>query len=48
MGKRGAALVLPWSTAVSVITGGGILVYLSTFLPVRAATQIQPSEALRS
>lgn len=46
--KEGAALVLPWSTAVSVITGGGILVYLSTFLPVRAATQIQPSEALRS
>jgi putative ABC transport system permease protein len=46
--KEGAALVLPWSTAVSVIIGGGILVYLSTFLPVRAATQIQPSEALRS
>ena len=45
---EGAALVLPWSTVVWVLVGGGILVYLATLMPVRAVSKIEPSEALRS
>ena len=46
--KEGAALVLPWSTVMWVLFGGAILVYLATFSPVRSASRIEPSEALRS
>lgn len=46
--KEGAVLVLPWSAVAWVLLGGAILVYLATLSPVRAATRIEPSEALRS
>jgi putative ABC transport system permease protein len=46
--EEGASLVLPWSTVGWVIFGGAILVYLATLSPVRAASKIEPSEALRS
>ena len=46
--EEGAALVLPWQTVMWVLFGGAVLVYLATFSPVRAASRIEPSEALRS
>lgn len=46
--KEGASLVLPWMTAAVMFLGGWILVFLSTLVPVRAASKIPPSEALRS
>lgn len=46
--KEGASLVLPWTTAVVMFLGGWILVFLATLVPVRAASKIPPSEALRS
>jgi len=46
--KEGATLVLPWPTVIWVLFGGAVLVYLATFSPVRAASRIEPSEALRS
>ncbi len=46
--EEGAALVLPWSNVMWVLLGGAVLVYLATFSPVRAASRIEPSEALRS
>ena len=46
--KEGASLVLPWMTAIVMFLGGWILVFLSTLVPVRAASKIPPSEALRS
>ena len=46
--EEGAALVLPWSTVWMVLFGGAILVFLATISPVRAASKIEPSEALRS
>ncbi len=46
--EEGASLILPWSTVMWVIFGGAILVYLATLSPVRAASKIEPSEALRS
>lgn len=46
--EEGAPLVLPWATVFWVLIGGAILVYLATLSPVRAASKIEPSEALRS
>ena len=46
--EEGAALVLPWSTVWLVVFGGAILVFLATISPVRTASKIEPSEALRS
>lgn len=46
--KEGASLVLPWTTAIVMFLGGWILVFLATLGPVRAASKIPPSEALRS
>ena len=46
--EEGAVLVLPWATVLWVVLGGAVLVYLATFSPVRAASKIEPSEALRS
>ena len=46
--EEGAALVLPWATVMWVLCGGAVLVYIATFSPVRAASRIEPSEALRS
>ncbi len=46
--EEGASLVLPWATVAWVLIGGAALVYLATFSPVRSASKIEPSEALRS
>ena len=46
--EEGASLVLPWATVAWVMIGGAALVYLATFSPVRSASKIEPSEALRS
>ena len=46
--KEGASLVLPWWTAIVMFLGGWLLVFLATLGPVRAASKIPPSEALRS
>lgn len=46
--EEGAVLVLPWATVLWVLFGGAVLVYLATLSPVRAASKIEPSEALRS
>jgi putative ABC transport system permease protein len=46
--KEGASLVLPWGTAIVMFLGGWLLVFLATLGPVRAASKIPPSEALRS
>ncbi len=46
--EEGAVLVLPWATVLWVVLGGAVLVYLATYSPVRAASKIEPSEALRS
>ena len=46
--EEGAVLVLPWATVLWVVLGGAVLVYFATYSPVRAASKIEPSEALRS
>ena len=46
--EQGAELILPWFEVTAVVLGGWILVLLATFIPVRKATQITPSEALSS
>ena len=44
---QGAAFSLPWSTILLVTIGGWILVLLSTAVPIRRATKVPPSAALR-
>ena len=46
--EQGAELILPWFEVIAVVLGGWILVLFATFVPVRKATQITPSEALSS
>ncbi len=46
--EQGAALALPWGSAVTVMFGGVLLVGLSVAWPIRAAMRIAPAEALRS
>jgi ABC-type antimicrobial peptide transport system permease subunit len=46
--EQGAALVLPWSTAVGLVVGGALLVGAAVALPVRRAANIPPAAALRS
>lgn len=45
---QGAALALPWGSALSVLLGGMVLVSIAVFGPIRSATKIAPAEALRS
>ena len=45
--EQGAAFSLPWSTILLVVFGGWLLVMLATALPIRRATQVPPSAALR-
>ena len=44
---QGAAFSLPWSTIAVVVFGGWILVILATAVPIRRATKVPPSVALR-
>jgi len=44
---QGADFTLPWSTMLMVILGGWILVMLATAEPIRRATKVPPSAALR-
>tara|TARA_B100000161_G_scaffold256737_1_gene220076 strand:- start:435 stop:1016 length:582 start_codon:yes stop_codon:yes gene_type:complete len=46
--EQGAELILPWFEVIAVVLGGWVLVLFATFVPVRKATQITPSEALSS
>jgi putative ABC transport system permease protein len=45
--EQGAAFSLPWSTILLVVFGGWILVLLATLVPIRSATKVPPSAALR-
>ena len=45
--EQGAAFSLPWSTILMVVFGGWILVLLATLVPIRSATRVPPSAALR-
>ena len=45
--EQGAAFSLPWSTILMVVFGGWILVLLATLVPIRSATKVPPSAALR-
>jgi putative ABC transport system permease protein len=45
--EQGAAFSLPWSTILLVTIGGWILVLLATAVPIRRATKVPPSAALR-
>ena len=45
--EQGAAFSLPWSTIAAVVFGGWILVILATAVPIRRATKVPPSAALR-
>ena len=46
--EQGANLILPWFEVFSMVIGGWILVLIATWLPVRKATKITPSQALSS
>jgi putative ABC transport system permease protein len=46
--EQGAALVLPWSTALGIVLCGAFLIGLAVAVPVRRATNIPPAAALRS
>ena len=45
--EQGAQFTLPWSTILTVIFGGWLLVMLATTIPIRRATMVPPSAALR-
>ena len=45
--EQGAAFSLPWTTILMVVFGGWILVLLATLVPIRSATKVPPSAALR-
>ena len=46
--SQGAEFSLPWSTIFMVIFGGWALVLAATTLPIKKATEVPPSAALRS
>ncbi len=46
--EQGAKLILPWIEVFAIIIGGWFLVILATWVPVRKATRITPSESLSS
>ena len=43
---QGVALILPWFEVVLLLVGGWILVLLATWIPVKKATKITPSQAI--
>ena len=44
---QGAAFTLPWNTILVIVFGGWLLVMLATAEPIRRATKVPPSAALR-
>ena len=44
---QGAVFTLPWATILMIIFGGWILVLVATAIPIRKATMVPPSAALR-
>ena len=46
--EQGAKLILPWIEVFAIIIGGWFLVILATWVPVKKATRITPSESLSS
>ena len=44
---QGAAFTLPWNTILMIVFGGWLLVMLATAEPIRRATKVPPSAALR-
>ena len=45
--EQGAAFTLPWNTILMIVLGGWLLVMLATAAPIRRATKVPPSAALR-
>ena len=46
--EQGVELILPWAEVIAMVVGGWILVLLATWVPVRKATKVTPSQALSS
>ncbi|MFL2981282.1 MAG: FtsX-like permease family protein [Candidatus Poseidoniaceae archaeon] len=46
--EQGVELILPWVEVTTMVFGGWILVLLATWVPVRKATKVTPSQALSS
>ena len=44
---QGADFTLPWASIATIILGGWCLIILATVLPIRAASKVPPSAALR-
>ena len=44
---QGADFTLPWVSIVSIIIGGWVLILLATVIPIRSASKVPPSAALR-
>jgi len=44
---QGADFTLPWSSIISVLVGGWLLIIMATMVPIRSASKIPPSAALR-
>ena len=44
--EQNVDLILPWQEIILIITGGWILVMISTIIPVKRAVSISPSEAI--
>jgi ABC-type antimicrobial peptide transport system permease subunit len=45
---EGAAFAFPWGGTILLFLGGWLVVLLTTFVPVRRASTIPPSAALRT
>jgi len=46
--EQGVDLILPWVEVSLILIGGWILVLAATWVPVRKATKVTPSESLSS
>ena len=46
--EQGVDLILPWTEVMSIVIGGWSLVLAATWVPVRKATKVTPSESLSS
>ena len=44
---QGADFSLPWSSIITVLVGGWLLIIMATLVPIRAASKVPPSAALR-
>jgi len=45
--EQGADFSLPWSSIITVLVGGWLLIIMATLVPIRAASKVPPSAALR-